>query len=90
MLTKIGTLLVACFYDDILAALAINFGTQPNGSGTQDAAKRQSGNAATRWPITVLFSNGSVLEPLESKMVIGHRVVALPRRRFAASCLPEP
>jgi len=28
MLTKIGTLLVA-FYDDIPAALAINFGTQP-------------------------------------------------------------
>jgi len=40
---------------------------------------RQSGNAATRWPIIVLFSNGSVLEPLESKMVIGHRVAALPR-----------
>jgi len=36
------------------------------------------GNAATWWPITVLFSNGSVLEPLESKMVIGHRVAALP------------
>jgi len=27
---------------------------------------RQSGDAATRWPITVLLSNGSVLEPLGS------------------------
>jgi len=24
-----------------------------NGSGTQDAAKQQGGNAATRWPISV-------------------------------------
>jgi len=60
------------------------------GSGRQDAAKRQSSNAATRWPIIVLFSNGSILEPLESKMVIGHRVAASPLCRFAASCLPEP
>jgi len=51
-------------------------------SGTQDAAKRQSGDAATRWPITILLSNGSVLEPLESKMVIGNR--------FAASCVSDP
>jgi len=39
---------------------------------------RQSGDAATRRPITVLLSNGSVLEPLESKTVIGHRVAASP------------
>jgi len=37
---------------------------------------RQSGDAATRWPITILLSNGSVL------------ATALPRRRFAA--LPRP
>jgi len=61
-----------------------------NGSGRQDAVKRQSGDAATRWPITILLSNGYVLEPLESKMVIGHRVAASPLCRFAASCLPEP
>jgi len=30
-----------------------------NGSGRQDAAKRQSGDAATRWPIIILLSNGS-------------------------------
>jgi len=30
---------------------------------------------------------GSVPEPLESKTVIGHRVVALPLCRFAASCV---
>jgi len=33
-----------------------------NGSGRQDTAKRQSGDAATRWPITVLLSNGSNTE----------------------------
>jgi len=51
---------------------------------------QQSGNAATRWPITVLFSNGSVLEPLENKVVIGHRVAASPLCRIVAFCLPEP
>jgi len=38
---------------------------------------RQSGNATTRWPITVLFSNGSVLEPLDWPPRC--RVAALPR-----------
>jgi len=51
---------------------------------------RQSGDAATRWPIIVLLSNGSSTEPLESKMVIGYRIAASPLCRFAASCLPEP
>jgi len=31
----------------------------------------------------------SVLKPLESKTMIGHRVAALPLCRFAASCVPE-
>jgi len=51
---------------------------------------RQSGNAATRWPITVLFSNGSMLEPLESKMVIGHRVAASPLCRVLSARAISP
>jgi len=35
-----------------------------NGSNTQDMAKWQSGNAATRWPITVLLSNDSGTKPI--------------------------
>jgi len=46
-------------------------------SGRQDAA--------TQWPITVLFSNVSVLEPLESKMMIGHRVAASPLCRVLSA-----
>jgi len=46
---------------------------------------RQSGKAATRWPITVLLSNGSVLEPLESNTVIGHRVAASPLCRVLSA-----
>jgi len=53
-----------------MAALRLLSG-KSNGSGRQ--------NAATRWPITILLSNGSVLEPLENKTVIGHHVAALPR-----------
>jgi len=52
---------------------------------------RQSGDAATRWPIIILLSNGSVLEPLKNKTVGDWpprcRVAAC---RFAVSCLPEP
>jgi len=51
---------------------------------------RQSGKAATRWPIAILLSNGSNTEPLKNKTVIGHRVAALSLYRFVASCLPEP
>jgi len=46
---------------------------------------RQRGKAATRQR-----GGRSVLEPLERRTVIGHRVAALPLCRVAASCLPEP
>jgi len=51
---------------------------------------QQSGKVATRLPIIVLLSNGSVMEPLESKTVIDHRVAVLPLCCFVASCVPEP
>jgi len=46
---------------------------------------RQSGDAATRWPITILLSNGSNTEPLENKTVIGYRVAALPLCRVLSA-----
>jgi len=62
-----------------------------NGSGRQDAAKRQSGSAATRWPITVLFSNGiGAIRKQNGDWPPRCRVAVLPLCRFAAFCLPEP
>jgi len=44
----------------------------------QDAAKRQSGDAATRWPITILFSNGSAIRKQDGDWPPCCHVTALP------------
>jgi len=59
-----------------------NYCITHNGSGRQGAAKRRRGNTVANHR---LFSNGSLLEPLESKMVIGHRVAASPLCRVLSA-----
>jgi len=41
----------------------------------QAGRTRQSGDAATRWPITILLSNDSNAESLENKTVLSARAI---------------
>jgi len=53
-------------------------------TGRGKAAKRQRGNAATQWPITVLLSNGSVTEPLTCRVLCARAIIPVTFECFIA------